>query len=149
VKLLEGQRVMLEAGAILGTGAEHAKWQPVVAVGFLEYPTIKLGHANIPHETIAKMQKTVPPGALAFEGSAFRVLDPVKAVNYLPSVRELYGLEHVTIDVEPNRYHFRVETDGSLTPQAAIRKAISIVMEKLKTVESDVPKLKVEEAPAA
>ena len=149
VKLLEGQRVMLEAGAVLGTSTEHAKWQPVAAVGYLEYPIVKVGHANVPPATLEKMQKTAPPGVLSFEGNGFRVLDPLKAVAYLHSVKDLYGLDHVTLSSEPGRFVFRVETDGSLSPQAAIRKALSIVMEKLKAVESDVPKLKAEEAPAA
>ena len=149
VKLLEGQRVMLEAGAILGTGIEHAKWQAVTAVGYLEYPQIKVGNASLPPATLDKMQKTAPPGALAFEGNGFRVLDPVKALMYLHSAKDLYHLDHVEFSHEPDRHLFRVETDGSLSPQVALRKALSVVMEKLKVVESDVPKLKAPEAPAA
>ncbi|HEV8359683.1 MAG TPA: DNA-directed RNA polymerase subunit D, partial [Candidatus Thermoplasmatota archaeon] len=42
VKLLSGQRVMLEATAVLGTSQQHAKWQPVTAAGFKQYPIIEL-----------------------------------------------------------------------------------------------------------
>jgi DNA-directed RNA polymerase subunit L len=93
------------------------------------------------------MQKTAPPGALAFEGSGFRVADPVKALTYLHSVKDTLGLD-VDISHEPDRFLFRVETDGSLSPQAALRKATSILMEKLKIVETETPKLKEAEAPA-
>jgi DNA-directed RNA polymerase subunit D len=148
VKLLEGQRIMLEAGAIIGIGSEHAKWQPVNAVGYMEYPSITIGNASVPPAVLEKMQKNAPPGALAFEGSNFRVADTMKALAYLRSVKDLYGLDHVTIGHDNDRFLFRVETDASLSPQAAIRKALSIVMEKLKTVESDVTKLKPIETPA-
>jgi len=147
VKLLEGQRVMLEAGAILGEGREHAKWVPVTAVGYQEYPTVKLG--SVPPATLEKMKKTAPEGALAFEGTAVRVLDPFKAATYLRSVRKLYELEGLELGHEPGRWVLRIETDGSLSPVAALRKALGIVMEKLKHVEAESGKLKMPEAPAA
>ena len=142
VKLLEGQRVMLEAGAILGSGIEHAKWQGTVAVGYMEYPTVKVGAGAIPAATLEKLQKTAPQGAVAIENGTLRVLDPVKAVTYLRSVKDLYDLDQVEIGFEPDRWLFRLETDGSLDPVTSIRKAVSIVMEKLKVVENEVPKLK-------
>jgi len=148
VKLLEGQRIMLEAGAILGSGIEHAKWQCVNAVGYQEYPTVKVQGA-IPAATLEKIQRTAPAGALAVEGSSLRVVDAVKAAAYLRSVKELYELENVEVGHEADRWLLRVETDGALSPVVALRKAVSILMEKLKTVESDVTKLKVPEAPAA
>lgn len=148
VKLLEGQRVMLEAGAILGEGREHAKWVSVNAVGFQEYPTVKLP-ASLPQATIEKMRKTAPEGALAFEGSSVRVLDVFKAATYLRSVRKLYELEGVEVGFETGRWVLRIETDGALAPAVALRKAIGLVMEKLKTVENDSGKLKLPEAPAA
>ena len=148
VKLLEGQRVMLEAGAILGEGREHAKWVPVNAVGYQEYPTVKLP-ANLPQATVDKLRKTAPEGALAFEGGSVRVQDAFKAAAYLRSVRKLYDLEGVEIGFEPGRWVLRIETDGSLAPTAALRKALGLVMEKLKAVENDTGKLKMPEAPAA
>ena len=150
VKLLEGQRVMLEAGAILGTGIEHAKWACVTAVGYQEYPTVTI-KGSLPADKLDKVQRTMPPGAFALEGSTLRVTDPVKAAAYLRSAKKQYGLDMVDVSSEPDRWLFRVETDGALSPAAAIRKAISMVMEKLKSVESDAPKLKLPEteAPAA
>lgn len=148
VKLLEGQRVMLEAGAILGEGREHAKWVPVTAVGYQEYPTVKLP-ASFPPATVEKMQKTAPEGTFTFDGSNVRVQDPVKAATYLRSIRKLYELEGVELGAENGRFLVRIETDGSLSPIVCLRKAIAIVTEKLKLVETDAGKLKVPEAPVA
>ena len=75
----------------------------------------------------------------------------MKAATYLRSVKKLYApdLDHVEIGSEPDHWIYRVETDGSLGPAVAIRKAISIVMEKLKEVESESTMLKPYEAPPA
>lgn len=149
VKLLEGQRVMLEAGATLGSGIEHAKWQVVSAVGYMEYPTVKVHPGALPPAALELISKTAPHGAISVEGNTIRVLDAVKAAPYLRSVKEMHDLEAIEIGSEPDRWLFRVETDGSLAPEVAVRKAVTMLMEKLKIVESELPKLKVPEAPPA
>lgn len=142
VKLLEGQRLMLEAGAILGTGIEHAKWQVVNAVGYMEYPKITVGSGAIMPATLEKIAKTAPAGAVAIEGKTIKVLDPVKAYAYLRSVKDLYDLDTVEIGHDNDRWLLTIETDGALSPVVALRKAVSIIMEKLKLVENEVGKLK-------
>jgi len=148
VKLLEGQRLMMECGAVLGTGIEHAKWQAVTAVGYQEYPIVKVT-GPVPADKLEKIARTAPAGAIAVEGSSIRVLDPVKAAGYLMSARKAFGLEGVEVGYESDHFLLRLETDGSLSPVAALRKAVSILMEKLKWVEVETPKLKPFEAPVA
>ncbi len=147
VKLLEGQRLMLEAGAILGSGIEHAKWQAVTAVGYMEYPVVKVTGPLTAHQA-ERLAKVVPPGVIALEGTQLKVLDPVKGAAWLRSVKDLHNLDNVELSFEPDRWLLRVETDGALSPVVALRKAASIVMEKLKQVESDLGSLKAP-APAA
>lgn len=141
VKLLEGQRLMLEAGAVLGSGIEHAKWQVVTAVGYREYPIVKVNGPLSP-EVVAKIQKTAPAGAVAVEGSSVRVLDPLKAYVFLRSIKENFDAPQIETSLENDRWILRLETDGSLSPAAALRRAIGILMEKLKHVEAEAPKLK-------
>ncbi len=40
VKIIEGQKIVLEARAVLGRGIDHAKWQPTLACGYKSYPRI-------------------------------------------------------------------------------------------------------------
>jgi DNA-directed RNA polymerase subunit D len=148
VKLLEGQRVMLECGAVLGIGREHAKWQAVNAVGYMEYPKVTIKPGQIPPATFEKLAKTAPKGIVSFENGTIVVHDPVKAYAYLRSVKKLHDLDMVVLGHEADRWIFRFETDGALPPVDALRRAVSIVMEKLKTVEAEVPKLKVPEIEA-
>jgi len=147
VKLLEGQRVMLECGAVLGTGHKHAKWQVVNAVGYMEYPVIRV-NGPLPAGAAEKLAKTAPAGAVAVENGTLRILDPVKALAYVRSVKDLYDLDNVEVTHEPDRWLFRLETDGALAPAVALRKAVSILMEKLKDVENELPKLKAPEQAA-
>jgi DNA-directed RNA polymerase subunit D len=147
VKLLEGQRLMLEAGAILGSGSEHAKWQAVTAVGYMEYPVVRVTGPLTPQQA-ERLAKVAPAGVVALEGTQLKVLDPVKAVAWLRSVKENMHLDVIDLSHEPGRWLLRVETDGALSPVAALRKASSILMEKLKQVETDVGSLKAP-APAA
>jgi DNA-directed RNA polymerase alpha subunit len=148
VKLLEGQRLMMECGAILGSGIEHAKWQAVTAVGYQEYPKVKVT-GTIPADKLERVARTAPAGSVTVEGGTIKVLDPVKAAGYLLSARKSFQLEGVEVSYEADRYLLRLETDGSLSPVVALRKAVSILMEKLKWVEVETPKLKAYEAPVA
>ena len=148
VKLLEGQRLMLEAGAILGEGRHHAKWQAVTAVGYMEYPKVTVRPGGIMPATLEKVQRTAPANSVVVEGDALRVVDPVRAYHYLNSVRELYDLDTVELGHESGRWLLTVETDGALPPVVALRKAVSLLMEKLKLVESEAPKLKTVEQAA-
>ena len=147
VKLLEGQRLMLEAGAILGSGEQHAKWQVVNACGYMEWPILKVG--QLPQALIEKAQKTAPEGAVAIEGNTLRIVDPIKALNFLRGMQELFPEAPIEIGHEPERWVLRIETDGALSPVVALRKALSMMMEKLKIVEAELPKLKPYEAPLA
>jgi DNA-directed RNA polymerase subunit D len=42
VKLEKGQKVVVEARAILATGKAHAKWQPTTICGYKNYPTLSV-----------------------------------------------------------------------------------------------------------
>lgn len=57
VKLLKGQKLELEATAILGTGKTHAKWAPG-HIYFKQKPVFKAGNVKNPEE----VAKACPPG---------------------------------------------------------------------------------------
>jgi DNA-directed RNA polymerase subunit D len=151
VKLLEGQRVMLECAAILGTGATHSKWIPVTAVGYREIPHVEIkASPPIPAATLVEIQKTAPPGSVAVEDGKLRVLDEIKAWDYLRSAKGVYDIESVVLTTDKDNWLMTVETDGALSPKEVLQRGLHILMEKLKDVEQDVVKLKAEEAtPAA
>ncbi|MHB8605039.1 MAG: DNA-directed RNA polymerase subunit D [Thermoplasmatota archaeon] len=150
VKLLEGQRVMMEAAAILGTTGDHAKWTPVMGAGYREVPRVEIKpQPTVPSDVLAQLERTAPPGALSFEDGKMRVLDEVKAHDFFRSAKKNHKLDMVKLSTEPTNFIFFFETDGALAPKDALIRAIHVLMEKLKHVSEEVPKLKLEEAPEA
>ncbi len=151
VKLLEGQRIMLEAAAVMNTGTTHAKYAPAHAVAYREFPHAEVRDSPpIPANVMADLQRAAPPGAVSFEGGRMSVLDVEKAFTFLRSAKKSWGIDAIRVWSDKERFIFSFETDGAITPKDALQRAIAILMEKLKIVESEVPKLKLEEpAPAA
>jgi DNA-directed RNA polymerase subunit D len=141
VKLLEGQRIMLEAAAILGRGRDHAKWAAAVAVGYREMPKVTI-EGPFPAALAAELQKLAPRDTVAFEdGGRARVVNDVRAYDFLKAAKERWPLENVTLSETPGAFLLTVETDGGLTPRAALKEAIAMIMEKLKSIEQESPKL--------
>jgi len=141
-KLLEGQRVMLEAAAILGTMTQHAKWQLVVGPAYREYPVINIkpGPA-IPPATQREMESTMPKGAIEIRDGKIHVLDVEKAWDYLWAVRDVYELDNVELTTDPKRFIFRFETDGSMSCADALQYALGTLVDKLEELEEKLPAL--------
>ncbi len=135
VKLGRDQRLMLEATATLGIGEQHSKWQPVVAVGYRERPTVEItGDLGLSAEEISELESMAPEDAISFNGGEPDILDEIEAHDFLYNAQGGYDLENVTFDHEEDTFLFQFETDGSLTPKQALREAIAILDDKLSAV---------------
>src|SRR5687768_4208536 len=62
VDLLAGQRLILEAEAVLGQGTQHAKWQVCSAVGYKYYPTAHVDNRKIKPEQADEAEKICGEG---------------------------------------------------------------------------------------
>ncbi len=144
VRLMEGQRLMLEAAATMGRGSTHAKWQAVQGASYREYPilTVKSTPA-LSQAAIDLISSTVPADCATVENGKLVIKDEEKAYRYLRNVRSVTDIDNVEFSTDPTKFIFRFETDGGLHPKDAMKSAIEIVMEKLRAVE-DLSKLKVE-----
>lgn len=144
VRLDKGQRVMLEATAILGSGSDHAKWCPVTACGYREWPTIRIkGPLALPTAQRRELAALLPASAVEVRDDGTLVVkDDAKAAQYLHAAAGLYDLDNVEFGHEPGVYLFLVETDGSLTAKAAFQEGLRLLMERLKAVEEQVAELK-------
>ncbi|HLE95980.1 MAG TPA: DNA-directed RNA polymerase subunit D [Candidatus Thermoplasmatota archaeon] len=148
VKLLEGQRVMLEAAAILGRTTQHAKWQAVVGCGYSEYPSIKVPDTPLSASVQEALEPVLPEGVVSLENGRLRVHDDEKAFLWVRSVQKLYGIDGLEATLDPKRFVFRVETEGSLSAKVAIQQACKLLMTKLKDVEQQAPDLELAAPPA-
>jgi DNA-directed RNA polymerase subunit D len=137
VKLGRDQRLMLEATAKLGTGQQHAKWQPVAAVGYQEVPTVEIGEGGlgVDPEDMQELERLAPEDAISFSGDSVEIHDEVEAHDFLYNVRERFDLENVEFGETDDSFILQFETDGSLTPEVVLREAISILDQKLEEVQ--------------
>lgn len=127
VKLLSGQRLMLEATAILGYGRHHAKWQPVTAVGYKQYPVIELLSPTCPEDGACAR---VAPQVFAYENGQVRVVD-AEAYKFSADALKMCE-EHVRVSFRDDKFILKYETDGSLSAREVLVRALAALQEKLK-----------------
>ncbi len=130
VKLLEGQRLILEATAVLGTGTDHAKWQVCHAVGYKYYPIATIDHKKITPEMVEAVIANTPAGVLGNDNGKLIVLDET-SVNRADDAT-LMTKGAFKVDYNDRKFVFRFETDGSLKAEDALMKAVELLKERFK-----------------
>ncbi len=131
IKLLENQKLELEATAILGKGKEHMKWAPGLA-SFRGLPIITAGK-DADKEIIKKNGKV-----LSITGSKITVLNYLK---YNTSIEQDLENNGFIIDYSDTDYIFTVESWGQLKPLAIIESAIGEYEKELKLFQKIIKKL--------
>ncbi len=123
VKLGEGQAPLIYATAQLGTGKEHAKWNPVCGVGFFKLPSLTFHHAKI--DDAPALAKSCPRNLLFVEGGKVVIPHPEDCPACMACVEAGEGA--VDLEFEQGTFVFFFETDGSLTALRALKEALKIV----------------------
>ena len=145
VKLTKGQKLVIEARAVLNTGREHAKWQPTLVCGYKNYPVITVsdicdGCGNCvdecPREILAIQGKKVgvTDGKLP-ECSMCRLCERAclaSGIGDEPAIR---------ITHEGDRFIFVVESDGSLTVREIVNRALTYIREQADELEKQLGEL--------
>ena len=136
VDLLAGQRLILEAEAVLGQGTQHAKWQVCSAVGYKYYPTAHVDNRKIKPEQAKEAVARTPKGILGVDGGKLVVLQP-EEVNRADEAEKICG-EGFKLEYDDRKFIFRFETDGSLKAEDALLKALDILKARFKLFQDAV-----------
>jgi DNA-directed RNA polymerase subunit D len=123
VKLGEGQAPLIYATAQLGTGREHAKWNPVCGIGFYKMPSLTFHHAKI--DDPQALAKSCPRNLLFVEGSKVVIPHPEDCPACMACVEAGEGA--VEVKFEHGSFVFFFETDGSLTALRALKEGLKIL----------------------
>ncbi|NPD89415.1 MAG: DNA-directed RNA polymerase subunit D [Asgard group archaeon] len=128
VKLGPNQALELECMAQLGIGKEHAKWQPVSAMGYQEFP--------IPKINKDKCNKCSDCIDACYTGVYQKVGDEVQVVNPLNCTLCNYCLDFcepgaITIKKDSNKVIFSFTTTGGKGPSAVLKEAGDILLSKI------------------
>jgi DNA-directed RNA polymerase subunit D len=139
VKLTKGQKLVIEARAILSTGREHAKWQPTLVCGYKNHPVVTISDAC---DACGLCVDECPRGILAIKGKKVQVV-----VGKLPDCSMCRLCERaclssgigdqpaIIISAENDRYIFMVEGDGSLPVKEIMNRALLYLKEQADTLE--------------
>ncbi len=139
VKLTKGQKLVVEARAVLNTGRAHAKWQPILICGYKNHPAISVSDAC---DACSLCVDECPRGILAVKGKKIQVVE-----GKLPDCSMCRLCERaclgsgigdepaIRIAAEKDRYIFTVESDGSLTVKEIMNRALQYIREQADELE--------------
>jgi DNA-directed RNA polymerase subunit D len=139
VKLTKGQKLVIEARAILNTGREHAKWQPTLVCGYKNHPVVSISDAC---DACGLCVDECPRGILAVNGKKVQVVDGKLSECSMCRLCERACLSSgigdepaITISAESDRYIYLVESDGSLPVKEIMNRALLYMKEQADTLE--------------
>jgi len=142
LKLAKGQRIRLEAYARLGTGREHAKWQPVAVSTYKYAPVIKVDPERC--DLCKRCLKACPKGVLGVEEKRVVLVDYEKCDMCRLCV-DACPKDSISVEEEKNAFIFNVESTGALPPESIVEKALEVLLKKTKDFEEQASKIREEE----
>ncbi|WP_423745170.1 DNA-directed RNA polymerase subunit D (plasmid) [Haladaptatus sp. SPP-AMP-3] len=126
IDLKEGQRLELEADAVLGSGKDHAKHQGGVAVGYRHLQRVEVvGDRN----EFGEEEPRILRGTIEDDGE----LVPTETFDHDLSQR--FPGKEVEVHDVPNAFVFDVESDGSFTVEELVTQAVDSLTERADELE--------------
>lgn len=130
IELKEGQRLELEADAVLDVGREHAKHQGGVSVGYRHLQRVIVeGDA----EEFADEEANITRGVIETEEGE---LIPTSEFGH--DLTERYPGKELRVEDVPGAFVFHVETDGSMTVDELVDRAAASIGDRASELEDAV-----------
>ena len=129
IDLKDGQRLELEADAVLSTGKDHAKHQGGVAVGYRHLQQVEVVGDRDEYD---EEETNILRGVIEEDGE----LIPTSEFNH--DLTNRYPGKEVEVHDVPNAFVFHVETDGSLTIDELVTAAADSIGERADELEQAV-----------
>lgn len=128
LKLKEGEEVELEATANLGTGLEHAKWQPTVTCAYQYYPLITVDENC---EACMECVEECPRDVIQYNEEEKKIIiTDIEKCSMCRTCMRICKQNTIHVDYCEGKYIFKIETDGSLAPEVVLENACDILNDK-------------------
>ena len=128
LKLREGEEVELEAIAKLGIGMEHAKWQPTTTCAYKYYPVITIDDTC---ESCRKCVEQCPRNVLDYDETDDKIIiTDIENCSMCKTCMRGCEQEAVHVESQEGKFIFKIETDGSLSPEDVLVNACDILKDK-------------------
>ncbi len=131
VKLNENQAILLYATAELGTAKEHAKWQPTSGVGYKYYPQIEIDDEKC--EDCGDCVTQCPVDILEESDGGIEVTD-IEKCKLCSACEDACEVDAINVEGREDKFILRYETDGSLTAEDTLKKALEVLQDKFDNV---------------
>jgi len=118
IDLKEGQRLEIEADAVLDTGREHAKHQGGVAVGYRHLQRVEVVGDRAEY---ADDDPHILRGVIEEDG------DLVPTEGFDHDLTNRYPESELAVEDVPNAFVFHVETDGSVAVDDLVVRAVDTI----------------------
>ncbi|MFC6904245.1 DNA-directed RNA polymerase subunit D [Halalkalicoccus tibetensis] len=130
IELKEGQRLELEADAVLDVGREHAKHQGGVSVGYRHLQRV-IVEGN--REEFADEEANITRGVIETEEG-----DLIPTSEFGHDLSERYPGKELRVEDVPGAFVFHVETDGSMTVDELVDRAAASIGDRASELEDAV-----------
>ena len=135
MKLAEGQKLKLEAKAILGIGKDHSKWQACLAsYKFMPKVTIT-GKCT----KCGKCIEACPSKILAKRGGSIKVSNVEKCIECKDCVKAC-GEKAIDVSHDDTTFLMKVESYGNMKPKDLLKGSIKVLEEKATELEKQLKK---------
>jgi DNA-directed RNA polymerase subunit D len=126
IDLKEGQRLELEADAVLGSGKDHAKHQGGVAVGYRHLQRVEVVGDR---DEFGEEEPRILRGTIEDDGE----LVPTETFDH--DLTQRFPGKEVEVHDVPNAFVFDVESDGSFTVEELVTQAVDSLTERADELE--------------
>ncbi len=141
VELTEDQAVMIYAHAVMGTAKDHVKWQVTSGVGYKYLPLIEIDPARASTEAALNCIKICPKGVFGVEDGKLVVENLIECTLCKSCMESVNNDGSIVVNGDDKNFLFTFETDGSLTAEETLKKAIEILSEKAADISAQVAEL--------
>ncbi|MDI9644488.1 MAG: DNA-directed RNA polymerase subunit D [Candidatus Verstraetearchaeota archaeon] len=130
--LNKSQRIVLEAHARLGSGKEHAKWQPVSGAVVKYLPIIKVDESKC--ALSAKCVDVCPKKILAIENKRLKVVS-IWDCTLCKACVDACPSGAISISYDAKCAALSLESEGSLSPQELVLAACDVLTKKFESIK--------------